>query len=120
MTSVRATSSLRNRVAHMRQKLPPIAGGAWDRRQLETLIHLQERAVEMVAKAPELSPMETSDREDALSDWFDDHGIRDGYDLSATFVASGIDVGWLEQVAAIVDDEMLEGAVRWLNYTLET
>jgi signal transduction histidine kinase len=118
--AVRATSSLRNRVAHMRQKLAAIAGGAWDRRQLETLIHLQERAVEMVAKAPELSPMEASDREEALSDWFDDHGIRDGYDLAPTFVASGIDVGWLEQVAAIVDDEMLEGAVRWLNYTLET
>ncbi len=118
--AVRATSSLRDRVAHMRQKLAAIAGGAWDRRQLETLIHLQERAVEMVAKAPELSPLETNDREDALVDWFDDHGVRNGYEIAPTFVASGIDVGWLEQVEAIVDDEMLEGAVRWLNYTLET
>jgi signal transduction histidine kinase len=118
--AVRATSSLRDRVAHMRQKLAAIAGGAWDRRQLETLIHLQERAVEMVAKAPELSPLEANDREDALADWFDDHGVRNGYELAPTFVASGIDVGWLEQVEAIVDDEMLEGAVRWLNYTLET
>jgi CRP-like cAMP-binding protein len=116
--AVRATSSLRDRVAHMRQKLAAIAGGAWDRRQLETLIHLQERAVEMVAKAPELSPLEANDREDALADWFDDHGVRNGYELAPTFVASGIDVGWLEQVEAIVDDEMLEGAVRWLNYTL--
>jgi len=39
--AVRATSSLRDRVAHMRQKLKLSACGAWDRSQLETLIQLQ-------------------------------------------------------------------------------
>jgi signal transduction histidine kinase len=118
--AVRATSSLRDRVAGMRHKLALIAGGAWDRRQLETLIGLQERAVEQVAKAPDLSPMEASDREDALADWFEDHGIRDAYELAPVFVQGGLDIAWLEQVDLLVDDGMLEGAVRWLNYTLET
>jgi signal transduction histidine kinase len=118
--AVRATSSLRERVAGMRHKLALIAGGAWDRSALETLIGLQERAVEQVAKAPELSPMEASDREDELADWFGDHGLAGGYDLAPTFVQAGIDIGWLDQVVAIVDDGVLEGAVRWLNYTLET
>ena len=118
--AVRATSSLRERVAGMRQKLAKIAGGAWDRSQLETLIQLQERAVEFVAKAPELDPLEASDREDALSDWFDDHGLRSGYEMAPTFVQAGIDVEWLDKIADIVDAEMLEGAVRWLAYTLET
>ncbi|MEO8889303.1 MAG: histidine kinase, partial [Jatrophihabitantaceae bacterium] len=36
--AVRATSSLRERVAGMRHKLALIAGGAWDRTALETLI----------------------------------------------------------------------------------
>jgi signal transduction histidine kinase len=58
--------------------------------------------------------------EDALSDWFDDHGIQRGYDLSPTFVAAGLDIGWLDRLAATVDGEMLDGAVRWLNYSLET
>jgi signal transduction histidine kinase len=118
--AVRATSSLRERVAGMRHKLALIAGGAWDRSQLETLIGLQERAVEQVAKAPELSPLEASDREDELADWFDDHGIRAAYDLAPVFVQAGLDVAWLDQVLALVDEGMLEGAVRWLNYTLET
>jgi signal transduction histidine kinase len=121
--AVRATSSLRERVAGMRHKLALIAGGAWDRSSLETLIALQERAVEQVAKAPELaelSALETSDREDELADWFGDHGVSGGYELAPTFVQAGIDVGWLDQVVAIVDDGLLEGAVRWLNYTLET
>jgi signal transduction histidine kinase len=118
--AVRATSSLRERVAGMRHKLAMIAGGAWDRRALETLIGLQERAVEQVAKAPELSPLEASDREDELSAWFDTHDLAGGYSLAPIFVQAGMDVAWLDQVAAIVDEGMLEGAVRWLNYTLET
>ncbi len=118
--AVRATSSLRERVAGMRHKLAMIAGGAWDRSALETLITLQERAVEYVAKAPELSPLDASDREDQLVDWFDAHGVGAGYDLAPVFVQSGIEVGWLDQVTLVVDDTMLEGAIRWLNYTLET
>jgi signal transduction histidine kinase len=116
----RATSSLRERVAGMRHKLALIAGGAWDRSQLETLIGLQERAVEQVAKAPELTALEASDREDELTDWFDGHGLTGAYQLAPTFVQAGLEVGWLEQVLALVGDDMLEGAVRWLNYTLET
>ncbi len=118
--AVRATSSLRDRVAGMRHKLALIAGGAYDRHVLETLITLQEAAVEHVAKAPDLSPLETSDLEDELSDWFDQHGITGGYDLAPTFVQSGLDIAWLDQVAEMLDAATLEGAVRWLNYTLET
>lgn len=121
--AVRATSSLRERVAGMRHKLALIAGGAWDRSALEMLIGLQERAVEQAAKAPdlvELSALDTSDREDELADWFAEHGVAGGYELAPTFVQAGIDIGWLDQVVAIVDDGLLEGAVRWLNYTLET
>ena len=118
--AVRATSSLRERVAGMRHKLAMIAGGTWDRAQLESLIGLQERAVEFVAKAPELSPLEASDREDSLSDWFDDHGITGGLEMAPTFVAAGVDIGWLDQIAATVDAAMIDGAVHWLSYTLET
>jgi signal transduction histidine kinase len=64
--------------------------------------------------------MEASDREDELSDWFEAHDIAGPYDLAPTFVQAGLDVAWLEQVVSVVDDGMLEGAVRWLNYTLET
>jgi signal transduction histidine kinase len=118
--AVRATSSLRDRVAGMRHKLAKIAGGAWDRSQLETLMELQERAAEQVAKAPELSPLEASDREDELADWFAEHDVAGGYDLAPTFVQAGLDVAWLDRVVALVDDGMLDGAVRWLNYTIET
>jgi signal transduction histidine kinase len=118
--AVRATASLRERVAGMRQKLRMIAKGPYDRATLETLIGLQAESVEHVAKAPTLSPLEASDREDELTDWLDAHGISGGWQIAPTFVQAGLDVAWLDQVADTVDASTLEGAVRWLNYTVET
>lgn len=119
--AVRATASLRDRVSHMRHKLSVIASGVYDSQALATLIRLQDEAAELVAKAPTLTPLEASDREDELGDWFDDHGVSGGWDLAPTFVQAGLDVPWLERIVAGVDDEsMVESAIRWLNYTLET
>jgi signal transduction histidine kinase len=118
--AVRATSTLRDRVAGMRHKLGMMASGRFDPACLETLIRLQEEAADRVAKAPELTPMEASDREDAVGDWLEDHGISGGWDLAPTFVQAGLDAAWLDQVAAVVDDGTLEASIRWLNYTVET
>jgi len=118
--AVRATASLRERVAGMRHKLGMIAGGKWDRTTLQTLIRFQEEAAERVPKAPVLSPLEASDQEDAITDWLDSHEVRDGWDMAPTFVAAGLDVAWLDRVVATVDPACLEAALRWLNYTVDT
>ncbi|MEU6556511.1 ATP-binding protein [Streptomyces sp. NPDC046915] len=118
--AVRATATLRERVAKMRHKLAVIAEGPFSREQLADLIEIQERTAERVAKAPVLSPLEASDREDALSDWLEGRGIDYGWQLAPTFVQAGLDIDWLEQVAAAVGEEILPGAVGWLNYTIET
>ncbi|MFB9464012.1 ATP-binding protein [Streptomyces cinereospinus] len=118
--AVRATATLRERVAKMRHKLGVISAGPYAREALAELIEIQERTAELVGKAPALSPLEASDREDAVSDWLDDHGIPDGWRLAPTFVQAGLDLDWLDQVAAAVDEETLPGAIGWLNYTVET
>jgi signal transduction histidine kinase len=118
--AVRATASLRERVAGMRSKLKALSAGKYQRATLETIIELQQRAVEKVSKAPRLDPVAASDAEDEVSDWLDDHGIRDGWQLAPTFVQAGLDTEWLGQVRGTVGTEMLEPALRWLNYTVET
>ncbi|MFB7507716.1 ATP-binding protein [Streptomyces broussonetiae] len=118
--AVRATATLRERVAKMRRKLAFIAEGPFSREALASLMEVQERTAERVAKAPALSPLEAADREDLLTGWLDDHGIDNGWQLAPTFVQAGLDVDWLAQVAAAVDEEILPGAVGWLNYTIET
>ncbi|MFI5799146.1 ATP-binding protein [Streptomyces sp. NPDC051677] len=118
--AVRATATLRERVAKMRHKLGLIAEGPFSRDALASLIEVQERTAERVAKAPALTPLEASDREDALTEWLEDHGMDHGWQYAPTFVQAGLDVDWLEQVAAAVDTEILPNAVGWLNYTVET
>jgi signal transduction histidine kinase len=118
--AVRATSSLRERVAGMRGKLRMIASGKFDPAKLEPLIELQQRAAERVAKAPQLDPLEASDREDEVTDWLEAHGCREGWQLAPVFVQAGIYSDWLDQVADTVGPDMLEPSLRWLNYTVET
>ena len=118
--AVRATASLRERVSGMRGKLGLLSKGRYQRATFESLIRLQEGAVEKVAKAPKLDPLATSDAEDALSDWLEANGIGDGWRVAPTFVQAGLATDWLEEVKATVGEEALEPAVRWLNYTIET
>ena len=118
--AVRATADLRERVGKMRHNLAIIARGPYSREALAELIEIQERTAERVAKAPVLSPLEASDREDELTDWLEDHGIPEGWRVAPTFVQAGLDADWLEQVAATVAEDVLPGAVGWLNYTVET
>jgi signal transduction histidine kinase len=118
--AVSATAALRERVAGMRSKLGMIAAGPYNRTTLETLVRLQEEAAERVPKAVKLDPLETSDREDTISDWLDDHGVTDGWQLSPTFVQANIDLDFLDHVEASVDEATLSSALRWLNYTVET
>jgi signal transduction histidine kinase len=122
--AARATSELREKVAGMRHKLAMLADGKFTPEALRTLVAIQEEVAELVGKAEELSPLEKSDREDAIGDWLDDHGIDGAWDLAPTFVDAGLDTDWLERVEAAVDaadaTASLEGAVRWLKYTIET
>ncbi|MEU6577840.1 ATP-binding protein [Streptomyces sp. NPDC046805] len=118
--AVRATATLRERVAKMRHKLAALAEGPFSREMLEDLVEIQDRTAERVAKTTALGPLETADREDALADWLEDHGIDHGWQLAPAFVQAGLDTDWLEQVATAVDEEMLSGAVGWLNCTVET
>jgi len=118
--AVSATSALRERVAGMRHKLGILTKQPYHQETLEHLIDLQERAVERVAKAPALGPMEASDAEDAVSDWLDGYGIQGSWNLAPVLVQAGLDTAWLDQVAGLVETDDLEGAIRWLTYTVET
>jgi signal transduction histidine kinase len=121
--AVRATATLRERVAGMRHKLGLMAAGKLNTAVLAALVGLQDEAATRVAKAQPLTPLEASDREDELADWLDDHGVPGGWELAATFTQAGLDASWLDQVAATVAETPegnLDSALRWLGYTVET
>ena len=118
--AIRATDALRDKVAHMRNKLAMIADGRIAGPALRKLVMAQDEFVKKVRHAPALSPLEASDREDELGDWFDEHGIAGGWDLAPVFVAGGLGVEDMEAVSAACESGMVEGPIRWLAYTVES
>jgi signal transduction histidine kinase len=92
---------------------------------LVALMRLQEDAAARVPKAPSLSPLEASDREDTITDWLDGQGVRNGWELAPVFTQAGLDTAWLDQVAATMADSSadsltLDSTFRWIGYTVET
>jgi signal transduction histidine kinase len=118
--AARATAALRDRFAGMRHKLAMLSEGRLDGEVLRSLTVLQEDFVSRIGSGGDLSALERSDREDALGEWLDDHGVPRPWELAGVFVPAGLGADELEQVAAAVAPSFLEPALRWLAYTVET
>ncbi|MCW2931399.1 MAG: two-component sensor histidine kinase [Actinomycetia bacterium] len=118
--AVSATASLRERISGVRGKLRLIARGPYQRDTLEALTRLQDMAVEKVAKAQKLDPLAAADREDELCDWLAGNGISNGWEIAPALVAASLDPAWLETVREAVGAQILEPAIRWIYYSVET
>ena len=117
---MRANAALKDRVAHMRRKLAMLAHNEIDPRLLELLFDVQEEAVLAIASAPKLTAVEESEREDDLSDWLDAHGVAGAWELAPVFVGAGTTPEFLDKLAESATPDVLDSAVHWLAYTLET
>lgn len=123
--TARAVADLREGVGHMRHKLAMVAEAKFTPEALRMLVTIQDQVAEQVAKSKdlELSALETSDREDQIGDWLEDHGIVSAWEYAPTFVEAGLDTDWLERVSALVDDAdasaSLQSAIGWLKYTID-
>ncbi|HNF04587.1 MAG TPA: ATP-binding protein [Mycobacterium sp.] len=122
----RDVANLRENVGKMRHKLAMLADGKFTPEALGVLVRMQDEVAEQVAKskAQQLTALETSDREDEIGDWLEDHGIGGGWDYAPTFVEAGLDTAWLERVDASLCDAdcsaTLQSAIGWLKYTIDT
>ena len=123
--TARAAAELRDRIAGMRGKLVMLADGTVTPEAMRALVRLQQQVADQVAKSTSqhLSSLETTDREDAVGEWLEDHGINGGWDIAPTFVEGGVETDWLERISAVTDElasTSLEEAIRWINYTIES
>lgn len=122
----RDIAGLRANVGKMRHKLAMLADGQFTPDALRVLVRIQEEVAEQVAKAElrELTALESSDLEDEVGDWLEQHHIAAGWDYAPTFVEAGLDTDWLERVEASVDavdcSATLQSAIGWLKYTIDT
>jgi signal transduction histidine kinase len=68
--------------------------------------------------AARIDPLELADREDALIDWLDAHGVAQSWQLAPPLAAAGVDVAWCEEVAQLLDPDSLGAGLKWAASTL--
>jgi signal transduction histidine kinase len=74
----------------------------------------------MAADAPDLSALEEAEREDELTEWLEAHSLTAPWELAPIFVAAGATSAFLDKIEGQAPVDLLEGAVRWIAYTIET
>ena len=117
---MRAAATLRDRLTGMRADLGRLIQADLEADQLERIAGLVTRALERRRDAPDLSPLEESDREEELAGWLEDHGVEAGWELAPTFVAAGVDVAWLEDMADLMPASHLEAGLTYPVRVLES
>ncbi|WP_240761146.1 ATP-binding protein [Mycolicibacterium sp. CR10] len=120
--AARATSELRSRVAGLRNKLALLADGSMSLGSMQTLVDISNETAAALTVAHELSPLQKSDREEAIGEWLDARGVGDAWDIAPVFAEAALDDAWLDRVHAAMADTggSLDHAMRWLSYTVET
>ena len=67
---------------------------------------------------PELDHLARSDRAEAIANWLDTQGAAAAWDLAPTFVNAGLDLAWLEELAAKLPPVTHADAIGWLEARL--
>jgi len=75
---------------------------------------LPREVAKLAEEAPEQDALERSDREDEISDWLDERGVEDAFDLTPALVEAGLDTAWLQDLANHVPAESLGNVLSWL------
>ena len=110
----RAAQHLRERLEGMPRSTVNLAGCNLDIAQFSALAALQERKMGE-EKRGRLSPVEASEREEAVGEWLEGRGVAEPWMLAETFVASGVGVEELEEIVAGLPGRALPDAVGWLG-----
>lgn len=114
----RAAQQLRQMITTIQSRMLQVCEELFPTSQRQALLQLQQEVMAYQAKAIRLDPLTQSDREDALTDWLDQHDIADGWKLAPTLVAAGITEAQLEALAADFSSDALAEALNWLTETL--
>jgi CRP-like cAMP-binding protein len=90
-------------------------------------LHLEKEAIEAIRELPtvahqrepaNLSPLERSEREEALGTWLEDRGVADGWHVAGTFAEAGLTAADLEGFRTRIPAAALGDALVWVECRL--
>jgi signal transduction histidine kinase len=113
--AARAAQSLRESVTALRHANLRLDRQPLSTEQRSSLADLEERVLAAAARQQEVDPLERSDREQALGDWLEQHGIADAWMLAGTIADAGAGVEKLEKLPAKVPVEAIGDVLRRIS-----
>lgn len=115
--AVRAAKQLRDCLHHLQRQTFVLSSQPLSAQQQSELQQMKEWAI-ADRTLPALSPLEQSEREDALTDWLVERNVTDSWKLAPELVMAGIDETYLSQLENIVGLQQLGPALQWLESNL--
>ena len=115
-------AAARRAAAHLQQttdKLQSLLCCLGESLEHEHWQHLLDAAQDAAErKPPELEHLARSDGADTVANWLDTHGVTSAWDLAPTFVHVGLDVAWLDELAARLPPASHADALGWVEARL--
>lgn len=112
----RTAVSLKERLDRSYESLEMILAHPPKKEHLDTLVELVTPC--LIGPRPVLSLLKRQAAEDDLSDWLEDHGVKDGYELAENFLEMGLTTQELDRMEEQIPSETLPSLLRWLHDTL--
>ena len=81
---------------------------------------MQEFLRKRASDGTTLSPIERSDREEALAEWLDAAGVADGWDMASALVSAGLTRQCLDGLDGQLEPAALSAALTWIEADLST
>jgi signal transduction histidine kinase len=114
--SVRAADALEDACRTLVASLSRLAAHQVTARQLGALDMLRQEVIR--PQAPDQDALALADHEDALASWLTRHGVDREWTIAPPLAAAGVDLGWCERAAAILDGPALEPGLEWVASAL--
>ena len=115
--AVRAVAALQDSCDLLLSSLVGLAEGSLSAEQFVAIDALR---CQIGAATASLDHLAVADREEALSDWLDAHGVNAAWRIAPVLAAAGADIAWCERAAQILGSETLEHGLEWVASTLST
>jgi CRP-like cAMP-binding protein len=113
--AVRAVDALEDACQILLASVSRLAAHQLSAQQLAALDMLRQE-VTCPAAAPDALAL--TDLEDALAGWLTRHGVDREWMIAPSLAAAGVDIGWCDRAAAILDGPALEPGLEWVASAL--
>ena len=108
----RTVATLGSQIRGQTEVMIQMAKGGLENEAIDGIRRLRDTARRR--DAPDLSPLERSDREEDLAAWLEEHGIDEAWEIASALAETGLREDDLERCAEAVPEASLADALAWV------